>query len=81
MPAPLFFEEDLPENIRSKYEAVIVAGLRARELQRGLKPMIDNAQGRKYTTTAILELLQEKLGFDRGAPQPRPDLPEQDPLT
>jgi hypothetical protein len=43
--------------------------------------MIDNAQGRKYTTTAILELLQEKLGFDRGAPQPRPDLPEQDPLT
>ena len=81
MPSPLFFEEDLPTNVRSKYEAVVVAGLRARELQRGLKPMISKPEGHKHTTLAMLEMMESKIGFDRGEDLPRAEAPEQDPLT
>jgi DNA-directed RNA polymerase omega subunit len=81
MTFPLFFEEDLPESIRSKYEAVIVAGLRARELQRGVKPLIEGGDPHKFTTTAMLELLESKIDFDRGDALPPVDDPMQDPLT
>ena len=81
MPSPLFFEEDLPTNVRSKYEAVVVAGLRARELQRGLKPMVSKPEGHKYTTIAMLEMMESKIGFDRGEAPARPAASEQDPLT
>jgi len=81
MPSPLFFEEDLPESVRSKYEAVVVAGLRARELQRGLKPMVEKHEGHKHTTLAMLELLESKIGFDRGEDLPPAEAPMQDPLT
>jgi DNA-directed RNA polymerase omega subunit len=81
MASPLFFEEDLPESIRSKYEAVIVAGLRARELQRGVKPMVDDAEGHKFTTIAMMEMLDSRIGFDRGEARPPSDEPMQDPLT
>jgi DNA-directed RNA polymerase omega subunit len=81
MAFPLFFEEDLPESIVSKYEAVIVAGLRARELQRGLKPMVDDAEGHKFTTVALLELLDKKIDFDRGEAPAQDEEPMQDPLT
>ena len=80
MALPLFFEEDLPDNIRSKYEAVIVAGLRARELQRGVKPLIDEAAGHKHTTIAMMELLADKLQFERIEPVEKPEVPEQDSL-
>jgi DNA-directed RNA polymerase omega subunit len=62
---PLFFEEDLPQSVKSKYEAVIVAGLRARELQRGVKTLVDKPESNKFTTLALQELLEDKIQFYR----------------
>lgn len=81
MASPLFFEEDLPKNINSKYEAVVVAGLRARELQRGIRANVDKPEAHKYTTLAMMEMLDDQLSFDRGAPMKRVEPPSQDPLT
>jgi len=39
-----------------KYNLIIVAGRRAHDLQKGMKPLIDDVEGHKYPTIALKEI-------------------------
>lgn len=52
----------LPENIDSKYRFVIVSALRARQIQSGSPPMIENTF-RKPTQIAQQEVLENLVQF------------------
>ena len=53
---------EIPENVDSKYRFVILSALRARQLQGGSVPMVDE-NGRKPTTVAQEELVQGLVEF------------------
>ncbi len=60
---------DIPETIDSKYRFVIISALRARQLQGGSRPLIDD-NGRKATQVAQQEVLEDLVPFtipDKGA--------------
>lgn len=52
----------LPDNIDSKYRFVILAALRARQIQTGSAPLIDD-EGRKATVLARQELVEGLVKF------------------
>ena len=52
----------LPDNIDSKYRFVILAALRARQIQSGSAPLIDD-EGRKATVLARQELVEGLIQF------------------
>jgi len=60
----------LPESIDSKYRFVIVAALRARQIQNGSAPMIEDTS-RKPTYVAKQEVLQDLVPFT--IPEPEAD--------
>jgi DNA-directed RNA polymerase omega subunit len=39
-----------------KYNLIIVASRRAHDLQKGMKPLVDNIEGHKYPTIALMEI-------------------------
>ena len=53
---------EIPENIDSKYRFVILSALRARQIQGGSAPMVEE-NGRKPTTVAQDELVQGLVEF------------------
>ena len=53
---------EIPDNIDSKYRFVIVAALRARQIQNGSAPMIED-NSRKPTHVAKQEVLQGLVQF------------------
>ncbi len=53
---------DIPESIDSKYRFVIISALRARQMQSGSRPVIDDT-GRKATQIAQQEVLQDLVPF------------------
>jgi len=61
---------EIPENIDSKYRFVIVAALRARQIQNGSQPMIEDTS-RKPTFIAKQEVLQGLVPFT--VPEPESD--------
>ena len=52
----------IPESVDSKYRFVIIAALRARQLQGGSRPLIDD-MGRKATRVAQQEVLHDLIPF------------------
>ncbi len=52
----------IPDNIDSKYRFVILSALRARQIQGGSPPMVEE-NGRKPTTLAQEELVQGLVEF------------------
>jgi len=52
----------MPDNIDSKYRFVILAALRARQIQSGSAPLIDD-EGRKATAVARQELVEKLVQF------------------
>lgn len=54
---------ELPDNVDSKYRFVILAALRARQIQAGSPPMIEDAGSRKPTQIAQQEILQGLIQF------------------
>ena len=52
----------IPANVDSKYRFVILSALRARQIQSGSAPMIED-HDRKATTVARQELVEELVGF------------------
>jgi DNA-directed RNA polymerase subunit omega len=52
----------IPDNVDSKYRFVILAALRARQIQSGSAPMVDD-DGRKATTVARQELVEGLVEF------------------
>lgn len=53
---------EIPDNIDSKYRFVILSALRARQIQSGSAPMIDDGS-RKPTQIAQQEVLQGLVPF------------------
>ncbi len=60
----LFFEDELPEDVHSRYEAVVIASRRARELQMGVRPLVEGTDDQKLTTIALRELVERKLAYE-----------------
>jgi DNA-directed RNA polymerase omega subunit len=52
----------MPDNVDSKYRFVILSALRARQIQGGSAPLVDD-QGRKATTVARQELVEGLVQF------------------
>jgi DNA-directed RNA polymerase subunit omega len=50
------------EMIGNRYDLVLIASIRARELKRGYKPLIDTVN--KPIVTALNEIEQGKIGID-----------------
>jgi DNA-directed RNA polymerase subunit omega len=66
------------QQIGSRYDLVLIGARRARELNRGWKPLIDTCHG--SVVTALSEIEQGKIGRDylRKNPNPtRKERPEQ----
>ena len=53
---------EIPESVDSKYRFVIISALRARQLQGGSRPLIDD-MGRKATQVAQEEVLEDLISF------------------
>jgi DNA-directed RNA polymerase subunit omega len=53
--------EDCLEQVENRFELVIMASRRARELQRGEPAIIDVKSGEKPTTTALREIASGKF--------------------
>ena len=53
---------EIPDSVDSKYRFVIIAALRARQIQGGSRPLIDD-MGRKATMVAQQEVLQDLVPF------------------
>ncbi len=53
---------EIPESVDSKYRFVIISALRARQLQSGSRPLIDD-EGRKATQVAQQEVLEDLISF------------------
>lgn len=52
----------IPDNVDSKYRFVVLSALRARQIQSGSAPMVDDL-GRKPTTVARQELVEGMIQF------------------
>ena len=52
----------IPDNVDSKYRFVVLTALRARQIQSGSAPMVED-MGRKATTVARQELLEGLIRF------------------
>ena len=52
----------MPDNVDSKYRFVILSALRARQIQRGSTPLVED-HGRKATTVARQELVEKLVQF------------------
>ena len=53
---------EIPESVDSKYRFVIISALRARQIQSGSRPLIDD-EGRKATQIAQQEVLEDLISF------------------
>ena len=53
---------NIPDNIDSKYRFVILSAVRARQIQNGSPPLVDDL-GRKATTIARQELSEGLVDF------------------
>ena len=53
---------EIPKSVDSKYRFVIISALRARQIQSGSRPLIDD-MGRKATQVAQEEVLQDLISF------------------
>ena len=53
---------EIPESVDSKYRFVIISALRARQIQSGSRPLIDD-EGRKPTQVAQQEVLEDLISF------------------
>jgi DNA-directed RNA polymerase omega subunit len=53
---------EIPDSVDSKYRFVIISALRARQIQGGSRPLIDD-MGRKATMVAQQEVLQDLIPF------------------
>ena len=53
---------EIPKSVDSKYRFVIISALRARQIQSGSRPLIDD-MGRKATQVAQEEVLQDLVSF------------------
>ncbi len=53
---------NIPDNIDSKYRFVILSAVRARQIQNGSLPLVDD-MGRKATTIARQELSEGLIEF------------------
>lgn len=53
--------DSLQEKIKSKYVIVTIAARRARALQGGEKPIIENKENHKFVGVALEEINQGKL--------------------
>ena len=53
---------EIPDSVDSKYRFVIISALRARQIQSGSRPLIDD-MGRKATMVAQQEVLQDLVPF------------------
>jgi DNA-directed RNA polymerase subunit omega len=52
------------ENIGSRFDLVLVAAIRVRELKRGYKPLLNNKTTNGYTVTALSEIEAGLVGRD-----------------
>ena len=52
----------IPDNVDSKYRFVVLSALRARQIQSGSAPMVED-MGRKSTTVARQELVEGLIQF------------------
>ena len=52
----------IPDNVDSKYRFVVLSALRARQIQSGSAPMVED-MGRKSTTVARQELVEGLIRF------------------
>ena len=57
-----YTSQDAVEMIGNRYELVLIASIRARELKRGYKPLIDT--NNKPIVTALNEIEQGKIGIE-----------------
>jgi DNA-directed RNA polymerase omega subunit len=53
---------EIPDSVDSKYRFVIISALRARQIQSGSRPLIDD-MGRQATMVAQQEVLQDLVPF------------------
>lgn len=53
--------EDCLKQVENRFELVLMASNRARELQKGAEPIVKVKQGEKPTTTALRELASGKF--------------------
>jgi len=52
------------ENIGNRFALVLVAAIRARELKRGSRPLVDNSNKTTPNVLALKEIQEGKIGFD-----------------
>jgi DNA-directed RNA polymerase subunit omega len=57
-----YTSQDAVEMIGNRYDLVLIASIRARELKRGYKPLIDTDN--KPIVTALNEIEQGKIGIE-----------------
>jgi DNA-directed RNA polymerase subunit omega len=57
-----YTSQDAVEMIGNRYDLVLIASIRARELKRGYKPLIDTVN--KPIVTALNEIEQGKIGIE-----------------
>lgn len=57
-----YTSQDAVEMIGNRYDLVLIASIRARELKRGYKPLIDT--NNKPIVTALNEIEQGKIGIE-----------------
>ena len=53
--------QDAVNAVGNRYDLVLIAAARARELQDGATPLVNNGSG-KFISTALLEIEQHKVG-------------------
>ena len=53
--------EDCLKQVSNRFELVLMASNRARELQKGEEPIVNVKQGEKPTTTALREIASGKF--------------------
>lgn len=63
---------DMLSHVDSQYRLLRIAGMRERQLSRGAKPRIEDAEGLKSTTIALREIAEGHVDFTIGQP-PEPE--------
>lgn len=57
--------EDCLKQVENRFELVLMASKRARELQKGEEPIVSVKQGEKTTTTALREIASGKFSEEK----------------
>lgn len=57
--------DSLVKKVDSKYTLVTLAAKRARELNEGAAPLIENAEGKKPVSIAFEEIYRDKITYDK----------------